>query len=215
MLKFITPFSWLIVAVPGGAGKDSRLFARAFLCFLAVFVALYPFPVASAQLLFALVPLIVVIANFWHDAFVSLAAVIAGLNRRNARRSLSAAALLLLAGIYAKALHAADEKYAASVPLPLPGVTDIHVTPAAADTYRWITEELNRHCATFFSMPGLFSFNFWTGKDTPTMMMMNDWPGFLNATQQRVIVNDLERHWECSTPGLPNHSPCSASRRYP
>ncbi|HSU31721.1 MAG TPA: hypothetical protein VLJ11_10845 [Bryobacteraceae bacterium] len=207
LLKLVTPFNWLVVVIPSSQGKDSRFFARVFLCFLGVFVALYPFPVASAQLLFALVPLIVVIAVFWHDAFVALAAVVAGLNRRNTRRALSATAMLLLAGVYAKALHGAQANYAALVPLRLPGAANIHVTPREADTYRWVTDELDRHCASFFSMPGMFSFHFWTGKDTPTMMMMNDWPGFLNASQQQVVVRDLaHNHTSCviSNPGITN-----------
>lgn len=206
LLKFITPFSWL-ATVPPRAGQDSRSFARTFLCFLAVFVALYPFPVASAQLLFAVVPLIVVIVVFWYDALVALAAVVAGLNRRHVRRVLSGAAMLVLAGVYARALQEAHATYAARVPLLLPGATYIHVTPAEANTYRWVTDELNRHCASFFSMPGMFSFHFWTGKDTPTMMMMNDWPGFLNASQQQVIVSDLaHNHTSCvvSNPGITN-----------
>ena len=40
LLKFIVPVSWLVIAAPAKAGKDSFPFARVFLCFLAVFVAL-------------------------------------------------------------------------------------------------------------------------------------------------------------------------------
>lgn len=194
LLKFITPFCWLVMVAPSAeAGKHSRLFARVFLSFLGVFVALYPFPVASAQLLFAVVPLIAVMAVFWHDAFVALWLQTPELWRRG-RPVLSAVALILLACVYAVALRGAHAKYSALVPLNLPGATAIHVTPGTAETYKWITDELDRHCPSFFSMPGLFSFDFWTGKNAPTMMMMNDWPGFLSASQQDVIVRDLTRN---------------------
>ena len=192
LLKFLTPFSWLVMAAPARVGKDQRRFARTFLCFLAVFVALYPFPVASAQLLFALVPLIVVISVFWHDAVVALAEFTTVLDRRNVRPALSLAALLLLAGIYVKALHGADKKYAALVPLPLRGAVYVHVTPTEADTYRWVTTQLDLHCASFFTMPGMFSFNFWTGKDTPTMMMMKRLAGFF---KRESAAGDRQRHF--------------------
>jgi hypothetical protein len=198
LLKFIVPVSWLVMTPPAKPGNDDDSFARVFLCFLAIFVALYPFPVASAQLLFALVPLIVVIAVFWHDAFTFVALHIPEATWGKAQRLLPAAASVLLIWAYAAALYKAVVNYSVLVPLALPGATHIRVMPSTANTYRWITEKLNRECTSFFSMPGLFSFDFWTGKGTPTMMMMNDWTGFLNADQQQVIVNDLIRnHTNC------------------
>ena len=194
LLKLIIPFSWLVMVYPRKVETDGHSFARVFLGFIAVFVALYPFPVASAQLLFALVPLVVVVSVFWHDAVSFAAFQVSGFPWRNARRLFSTMAVVALISLYAYALHRARVKYSALVGLALPGATHIHVTPSTADTYHWVKEKLEHNCDSFFSMPGMFSFYFWTGKDTPTMMMMNDWPGFLNARQQQVIVSDLVRN---------------------
>lgn len=198
LLKLITPVSWLVMVVPGTARDGRFLFARAFLCFLAVFVALYPFPVASAQLLFALVPMSAVLALFGHDAVVALGGLTTRARWLTVQRFLYSVAVVVVIGIYVWAVHGAYRKYAALVPLSLPGATDIHVAPVYANTYRWVATEVDRRCNSFFSMPGLFSFDFWTGKDTPTMMMMNDWPGFLNTKQQQVVIADLTKnHTSC------------------
>ena len=104
------------------------------------------------------------------------------------------AVLALLMAVYVRELRRAHSEHAGLVPLGLRGAERIEVSRTDADTYQWLTSELKSRCPSFFSMPGLFSFYFWTHQAPPTMLMMNDWPAFFNAKQQEAIIGDLKRN---------------------
>jgi hypothetical protein len=49
-------------------------------------------------------------------------------------------------------------------------------------------------CQAMSSVPGIFSLYFWTGKESPTGLTMNDSLGLLNDKQQRAVVAELSRY---------------------
>ncbi len=78
------------------------------------------------------------------------------------------------------------------VPLGLPGTSLIRVDQARADDFRWVTAELSS-CESSYSMPGLYSFAFWTGHALPTAMNNNDVLAFIQPAQQEEIVQALSK----------------------
>ncbi len=77
-LKLLTPFLWLLL-VPAGplpgltaSATQSACFSRLMLCLLAAYVALYPFPVAGAQMFFAISFLLVAAALSVSDSWTAL-----------------------------------------------------------------------------------------------------------------------------------------------
>src|SRR5262249_24835162 len=59
-----------------------------------------------------------------------------------------------------------------------------------ADDMLWVTAQLSS-CASSYSMPGLFSFAFWTGHALPTTQNINDVLAFIGPAEQQDIVEAL------------------------
>ena len=192
-MALMTPLTWLVLVPAAAERTRPALLARTCLAFLAVFVNLYAFPVARAQTLFAIVPLVPVIAIFLYDGMLSLPLGDWTVITPRLKRMAAIAVSLIIAASYARELNRTYREYSHGSSLALPGSNYIRSFPEQASTLQWITHKLDDHCPSFFSLPGLFSFDFWTRQDTPTLMMMNDWPGFLNSTQQQVVLRDLTK----------------------
>lgn len=184
----LAPFAWLVLIEPAGV-RDTR-FARAAVCFLAIFTTLYAFPVAGSQSIFSMIPLVIVIGVCLYDTAITYGQFAP----RTLRRPSLAVATLLLLGLYVGELTRTEHLYSNLVPLELPGSDHIHVEPTDAHLYQWLTSEVNQQCRSFFSMPGLYSLYFWTHQESPTTLTMNDWPAFFNANQQGAMLNELEQH---------------------
>ena len=53
-------------------------------------------------------------------------------------------------------------------------------------------ENARAHGGTVFTFPGMFSFNLWSGRPTPTPANVTHWFSLLSATQQQAIVAELQ-----------------------
>jgi hypothetical protein len=191
-----TPFVWLLLVDPvdGSAGeKRYGLFA---LCTLTVLVCLYAFPVAGAQMGFTSLPTAMVAILLLRDTTLRIAnAFFNGLPYRRALQMSPAIASLLVLLLLGHDLLAAHAEYRNSVSLNMPGAERIRVTAQVADVYRWMKLNLDS-CGAIYSVPGLFSLNFWTGKESPTNLNMSNSIGLLNEMQQRAVTRDLSRQPE-------------------
>jgi hypothetical protein len=47
-------------------------------------------------------------------------------------------------------------------------------------------------CESLVSFPGMYSFNFWAGRDSPTALNVTAWP-LLTPNEQRRVIGDIER----------------------
>ena len=197
IMMVVLPFTWLIL-LPPPADIDRKRFARIALAFVAVFVSMYSFPVAGSQNLFSILPLVIVAGVFLRDSAATLFAHRSTLSLSPfmswSRYAGYAAALLVIAASYGRDLHYAYRTYSNSVSLGLPGSANVHVPPSEASTYQWLTQTLDARCSSFYSAPGLFSLYFWTRQDSPTLLIMNDWPPFFSPAQQRIVLGDMGRH---------------------
>ncbi|MEO6995651.1 MAG: hypothetical protein ABI273_18745 [Lacunisphaera sp.] len=103
---------------------------------------------------------------------------------------------LLLAAVLAKsgwtAVHA-RRHYAAGVPLALPGAGDLRLPEFQSASYQILSLNAAVHSDLLFSLPGMFSFNVWTGLPTPTDKNTTLWFTLLNDQEQQAIIDVLER----------------------
>jgi hypothetical protein len=190
MYNFLIPFSWLVL-VPATADTSRKSpFARLALCLLTVLCALYILPVAGAQMAFSLVLTIPLVCVFLDDAKRML---VTALPLGKVVRIVEIAAVVLLLATNAFWARGAALNYRRLKPLLLPGAEQIHIKAKGVATYRGIRAALQSSCDSYFSMPGIFSLYFWTNTAPPTRLLMSNWIGLLNQTQQQQVVNDLSR----------------------
>ncbi len=198
IMAYVAPFTWLVLLPPPGENAQSTRFARIAIAILSVFVNLYAFPVAGSQSLFAVLPLVPVIAICLYDGLVFLSLRSASLSYFWPKLAAAALATLLIAYTYLHSARYFRYLYTGTPSLALPGAARIHDYPNRVKTFQWLAQQIDARCSSFFSMPGLFSLYFWTKQDSPTLMMMNDWPGFLSSSQQQVVIRDLsDRNTAC------------------
>jgi len=185
MFSLMMPFCWLLIVPPLNQPGHNLVLIRGGIGLLAAFMVLYPFPVAGTQLMIAVLIICVMLPVLLHDAIVGLE-LLPGFQQPDMtrwRRGGSAIVVILLGAMLGRQSKEALDDYFTGVPLSLPGASLIHVSPDVADSYHWVVHELS-HCEMFYTMPGLFSFYFWTGKPTPTGLNNNDALGLLTWLQQ-------------------------------
>jgi hypothetical protein len=58
---------------------------------------------------------------------------------------------------------------------------------------RILSENSRGHGDVLFSLPGAYSFNLWTGVETPTLANVTHWFSLLNDDQQQAIIQRLDK----------------------
>ena len=191
MYNFTTPFAWLILVPGSGYGSQKIPFARVALCLLSVFTALYPLPVAGAQVPFAVVLMVPTVCVFLDDARAMLVRMVP---LDWVKEMAKVGAVVVLAAANAMFLFWAVQHYRNLKPLSLAGADRIRLGAAQAADYRWITSTLKDSCDSNFSMPGIYSLYFWTGTPPPTELLAGNWLGLLDQDQQQQVVRDLSSY---------------------
>lgn len=85
-------------------------------------------------------------------------------------------------------------RYLDSRPLGLPGAASLRLPDSTTATYRLLCLNAAAHTDLLFSLPGMFSFNLWTGLPSPTLANVTHWFSLLDDTQQQAIIHVLEAH---------------------
>lgn len=188
VFPLLTPFCWLLIVPPPG-NRQLHPIARGMTGLIGAIMSLYPFPVAGTQIYTgALLPVVMVP--------VLACDVLTGRHERGARRlpawfaTFWAATVVLALGTLITQQSA--RAYWQKVPLGLPGTSLIRVDQKQADVLRWVTAELSS-CASSYSLPGLWSFAFWTGQALPTALNINDVLAFIQPARQEEIVQALSK----------------------
>ncbi len=195
LFSIATPFLWLVLIPPRGEKMPDTAFARPSLCLLAVYFALYPFPVAGAQVSLPLAVMLVAAAIFIRDAWVNLTlASKPGWPTPNVRAAASTCLVLLLIMLYLRQLTLGFKGYRSLVSLDLPGARRVHVDKFNRDTYHWLVNRSDGQCDTLFSMPGIMSLYFWTETPPPTLYLTSNWMGLMSPGQQQAAVNGLSKY---------------------
>jgi len=74
----------------------------------------------------------------------------------------------------------------------LAGSSMLHLPPEQEHDYEFIARSVGANCEVLFTMPGMGSFNFWSGIPAPNGSNLTAWMKGLNAERQQRILNILE-----------------------
>jgi hypothetical protein len=86
------------------------------------------------------------------------------------------------------------ERYHEGADLNLPGAERLRLPENAAATLQVLSLNAVAHGDMLFSLPGMYSFNLWTGLPTPTRMNVTHWFSLLDEAPQQAIIRSLEAH---------------------
>lgn len=190
-LDFGLPLAWLLVfpLEPDRAGPDTA--GRAWLGLVLAEQYLHAYPIAGSQIswgTFLLIPLVAVGA--WE--------ALAYLTRQSrawmqpalfAGSALVCATTIFMTGSLARL---GLTRYTDSLPLGLPGAENLRLPEKLASTLRTLVQNSAAHGDMLFSLPGVYSFNQWTGLPPPTLANATHWFSLLNARQQAEIAAALD-----------------------
>jgi hypothetical protein len=189
-LKILTPLCWLIM-LPPATSPGQYIFGRSVLGLLGAVFSLYAFPVAGDQVTIAALPAMLAVPIVAHDLVTEvrrLGLIVPLISSRPLGAFASVA--LVLFGVLATLRSAGV--YLRDVPLGLPGTSAIRVDKERAEELRWVNEHLAA-CENSYSIPGMWSFAFWTGHPLVTGQNINDVLAFISPAQQEAIVRELSR----------------------
>ncbi|MBI2514242.1 MAG: hypothetical protein HYV96_19895 [Opitutae bacterium] len=189
-LHFGAPLVWL-TAVPLRDSSPGENRARLWLAWVFSWQTLHAYPVAGSQVAwggFLWVPL--AIAGGW-EAVQVLGVHLSRL--ATPLRVLGAFALAVASAVgFGRIASTAALRYSFHAPLGIPGAEHLRLNEDQSADLRTLTRNIEAHAGTLFSYPGMFSFNIWTERPTPTLANATHWFSLLDEPRQRAIVARLE-----------------------
>jgi hypothetical protein len=193
-IVFWWEMSWLWIFVwPLTDETTGHAAARAWLALLALGQWLHAYPVPGSQITwgsYLVLPLIVLATR---DAVQWAGEQNIRLWPRKARGWIAAAIAAAAALIFVR-LEQNGRNYDSDHGLNLPGGELIRLPAPAAGLYRTLCANAKAHADMLFSLPGMMSFNVWTGLPTPTHANVTAWFLLLNDVQQHEMIRSLETH---------------------
>jgi hypothetical protein len=186
-MSYLVPLAW-IFAVRLDPEKPAGG-AATWLGLLLVLQYLHAYPVAGSQIAWGTFLIVPLMALGLHDtqAFVArharpVYATIIGLT-----------GLLLAVGTASRLAHIGWLRYSGSQPLGLPGAENVRLPEAPASATRLMVLNATAHADMLFTLPGMFSFNQWSGLPAPTLANTTHWFSLLRPAQQEEIIATLAR----------------------
>lgn len=198
LFSYAIPWLWVwLVPLQEVPPRQEESGGRGLVACVLLLQMLHAYPVGGIQLswgsflLFALVAMAVPETSSWLEG--RLGTWLRG------RLVLSGLLVLVAgtkAGLVAKEYH---DTYTAGWDLALPGTGGMRLSEREAATYQTVVTNSVLHADMIFSLPGMFSFNLWSDRPTPTQRNTTLWYSLLGEPDQRAIIESLER---ARRPGL-------------
>lgn len=189
-LHFGAPLVWLTV-LPLRESTLGENRARLWLAWVFCWQTLHAYPVAGSQVAwggFLWVPLAV--AGGWE------AVQVLGVHLPRLATPLRVLGAFALAGAsaigFGRIATTAALRYSFHEPLGVPGAEHLRLNEDQSADLRTLTRNIEAHAGTLFSYPGMFSFNLWSERPTPTLANVTHWFSLLDEPRQRAIVARLE-----------------------
>ncbi|MBX3751866.1 MAG: hypothetical protein KF897_17445, partial [Opitutaceae bacterium] len=189
------PCLWFFLWPLPGAHAAHRP-ALAWIAWLSLGQFLHAFPVAGSQIAWGTFLALPIAAIGGHEALTWLirqyrapsalvprSAFVAG-------QSLLAALALGLGWRFSSL----GQRYLEGSDLGLPGAEIMRLPSESSALFRVLAANASAHGDLLFSEPGMFSFNLWTGRPTPTLANTTHWFSLLTADQQQAIIRALAAH---------------------
>ncbi|MGC2525167.1 MAG: hypothetical protein WA417_21410, partial [Stellaceae bacterium] len=193
-IQWVVPLlSLTLIPQSRWTGDGTALFPRLFVACMAGTQFLEAFPVAGSQQAVAAAPMIL-----W--AFQCISDGIAGLQTNSGGRlrdilqgcRLDAA----IGGIILVVFSGTSIDLAVRRHFPpaanLRGSTWLHLPPEQATQFEAVAGAVRANCTMLFSMPGMYSFNLWSGVRTPNGWNMTGWMDGIDLNEQTRILNIIK-----------------------
>jgi hypothetical protein len=194
VLIYAAPSLWLFLW-PLAGERPALVAARAWVGLLFLGQTLHAFPVPGSQISWGtLLALPLAALGAWPAAawFTTR-----GSPSPDRLRPLRVALTL---GVLAFATHTGwqmikvGNRYSDGARLDLPGAERLSLPESAVGLFQTLVLNAVVHSDMVFSEPGMFSFNLWTGRPTPTLANVTHWFSLLDAPRQQAIIRELEAH---------------------
>jgi hypothetical protein len=198
------PLAWVAALplsgdVPGSRARLIRVSIPA----LAILYCLLAYPVAGSQIYLGSILLVLCGAVCVADGWTELTAWSVGRAPGSpAGAPLAALAVALALGatyqLIVQPFQSNHDQYRASIALDVRGATRLHLNAAQARSIDDVVALVRSRCHTLISLPGMYSFNIWTGLPTPSPLTGQQ-PYWLSLTfdQQLGVLRAAE-----ASPGL-------------
>ncbi|HWA27700.1 MAG TPA: hypothetical protein VG734_18735 [Lacunisphaera sp.] len=186
-MSYLVPFAWIFAVRLEPERSPAPAGAATWLGLLLVLQYLHAYPVAGSQVAWGTFLVVPLMALGLRDA----QSFVAARGPSPAAVALGGAALLLATAAAGRLGFIGWQRYAGSRPLGLPGAEDVRIPEAPATATRLMALNATAHGDLLFSLPGMFSFNQWTGLPTPTLANTTHWFSLLTAVQQEEIIAAL------------------------
>ena len=192
ILFALPPFLWLLT-MPQAVHPRLARFSRVLLGFTGVLIVLYAFPVAGAQVPFVAVFLIAAAAVLLADGAYWMMPRIPA--RAEAPARWSAAAAMAAAGFFFCVISPlrAREHYWWQRPVEMPGARRLRLEQPDAEGLKRVVGAARSSCSMLLTVPGMPTFNAWTGLPAPEGAGAGNWVGPTGDAAQQRLVEQLSR----------------------
>jgi hypothetical protein len=193
LMSYIPPMLWLIAAPSEReAGHTKGNFARILLLLVSIFQLLYAFPVAGSQVPFTEICIIAIAAVCMSDALRHFEQRLPEMKIPEIRRLAAIAASVVMISICATIAGSAVRVYETRPALALSGANLIHLNPEDALSHNEVVRLARADsCRTLITLPGMPSFNVWTGLRTPPALTGGPWILALDEPAQAAVVRQV------------------------
>lgn len=191
-----------VAAIPSTRddGSPRGRFVRLLIPSLTVLETLMAYPVAGTQMWLGSLLLVVCGAVCLGDGWSDLEAWGARrgtLDGQQAPHAVMTALVAALAVAFAiqyvgRPLETWSNAYASYQSLRIAGATRVHLPPGQASTLTQITALLRAHCKSVITLPGMLSFNLWSGLPAPSGLTSEPFWHQLDHSQERTALADAE-----------------------
>ena len=196
IMSFAAPCLWLFLWPLAGELRGATI-ARTWVGFLFLGQWLHAYPVPGSQIAwgtFLSLPL-AALGGWEAAAWLSTRPFLAaGLSRTRALAVAARLALVGFAAILGFRFIQIGDRYFDSRSLGLPGAEPLRLPDSTTAVYRLLSLNAAAHADVLFSLPGMFSFNLWTGLPSPTWANVTHWFSLLSAGEQEAILRSLQAH---------------------
>jgi hypothetical protein len=176
-----------LMCIPLGTENPRWAHARLWVALVYVWQTLHAYPVAGTQVAWGSFLGITLIISGWSESCRHI------WNRSpKLSRCLLVVPLVIAGGVLGQLTHYSRTWWTNSVTIELSGSRWLRPDRLIAYDLKAIEQNLRREADTVFSLPGMFSFNIWSGRPTPTAANATHWFSLLNETQQTAIQRRLE-----------------------
>jgi hypothetical protein len=191
-----------VAAIPSTRDDRSteRRFVRLFLPSFAVLEALQAYPVAGTQVRFSALLLLVCgavcVGDGWSELETWGAARDTVDGARVPRTIMGAfATALAVAAAFAyvvRPMETVGNAYAANPALPFAGASRLHLPASQVATFTQIVTLLRARCHSVITLPGLLSFNLWSGLPAPSGLTAEPFWSLLTPAQERSALHSAQ-----------------------